>query len=136
MGRVRINEAEVELHAIHASGPGGQNVNKVATAIQLRFDIHGSSLPDTVKQRLLSFSDKRITADGEIIIKAQRYRSQEKNRSDALQRLQQLVDRAATPRRKRIATKPGRAAIERRLKEKKKTGHRKATRGRVKDLDQ
>ena len=128
---VFIPEREIEFSAIRAQGPGGQNVNKVATAIQLRFDIQASSLPDFYKQRLLNLSDQRISQDGVIIIKAQSSRSQEQNKLDALSRLQALIRSVAVSRKKRIATKPGKAAKQRRIDAKTHRGKIKAGRKKV-----
>ncbi|WP_323845196.1 alternative ribosome rescue aminoacyl-tRNA hydrolase ArfB [Microbulbifer magnicolonia] len=122
---------EVEMHAVRAQGAGGQNVNKVSSAIHLRFDIRASSLPEELKERLLQIKDQRITADGVIVIKAQRFRTQEKNREDALERLRLLIEKANFRHKKRVPTKPSSGAKERRLKNKTHRGQVKAMRGKV-----
>lgn len=128
--QISIPDDEVKLSAIRAQGAGGQNVNKVSSAIHLRFDVRLSSLPDSVKERLLQSSDQRMTTEGVIIIKAQNYRTQEKNRSEAINRLRQLILDVIKVRRKRIPTRPGRAAKQKRLDSKKKRATLKKLRSR------
>ena len=124
-----IAESEVEVTAIRAQGPGGQNVNKVSSAIQLRFDIPNSSLPEPVKERLLALRDSRITQDGVLILKAQRYRTQDMNRMDAFSRLHELVNSVAVPPKKRKPTKPSYGSVQKRLQSKTKRSDLKTSRG-------
>ena len=128
-----VNEREVEFSAIRAQGAGGQNVNKVSSAIHLRFDIGASSLPEAVKERLLSLNDSRITLEGVLVIKSQQHRTQEMNRNAALTRLQEVVDGVATPPKPRHATKPSYGAKQRRLEGKSQRSDIKSSRGRVND---
>ena|SRR3989338_871759 len=128
--------SEIKLTFIRAPGPGGQNVNKVATAVQLRFNVlHSPSLPETVRQRLLILARNQITRQGELMIKATRYRTQERNKQDALDRLQELIRRAATVPKKRKKTKPSFAAKQRRLTKKKLHAKNKFLRHKPQDID-
>jgi ribosome-associated protein len=128
-----VDEREVECSAIRAQGAGGQNVNKVSSAIHLRFDIPASSLPEEVKTRLLASGDSRITQAGVLVLKAQQHRTQEANRAAAMARLQAIVDAVALPPKPRRATRPTRASKLRRLEGKSQRGEIKSLRGRIKD---
>jgi ribosome-associated protein len=126
---IAIREDEFQFQFKLASGPGGQNVNKVATAAELRFDVAGSpSLPEAVRARLLALAGSRVTQDGELLITARRYRSQERNRQDAINRLVALIQRAAEPPKPRIKTKPSRATKQRRMDDKRRVGAKKQIR--------
>ena len=128
-----IDEREVDMSAIRAQGAGGQNVNKVSSAIHLRFDITASSLPDDIKVRLLDLNDSRLTLDGVLVLKAQQHRTQEMNRADALMRLQEVVEGVSRPPKTRRATKPTYGSKQRRLQGKSQRSETKSLRGKVND---
>ncbi|HAL40543.1 MAG TPA: aminoacyl-tRNA hydrolase [Polaromonas sp.] len=128
-----VDEREVEFSAIRAQGAGGQNVNKVSSAVHLRFDIAASSLPDEIKARLLALPDSRITQEGVLVLKAQQHRTQEMNRADAMARLQEVVDSVSSPPKPRRATKPSYGSRQRRLESKSQRSSIKSLRGKVDD---
>ena len=134
--RISIPDAELQEQFIRASGPGGQNVNKVSSAVELRFDARSSpSLPNDVRSRLMRLAGSRATKEGVIVIRAERFRTQERNRADARDRLARLIERAAVPPKPRLKTRPTRASVERRLKAKARRGNLKRGRGEKADLD-
>jgi ribosome-associated protein len=130
-----IDESELQFDFVRSSGPGGQNVNKVATAVQLRFDVSKSSLPENAKRRLLLFAGQRVTTEGKLLIEAKRFRTQEQNRADAIHRFVELLRKALIPPKPRKKTKPTAAAKEKRIKTKKRKGEIKRMRKKPFDLE-
>jgi ribosome-associated protein len=133
-GQISIDESEIQLAFVQGSGPGGQNVNKVASQVQLRFDVNSPSLPDYVRSRLMNIAGNRITNSGELVINAQRYRTQEQNRQDAIDRLVELIREAVVPPKKRKRTHPTRASKRKRLESKRRHSEIKRLRRRVEDF--